>query len=176
MIDRVIKFRNLDGEPVEAHYWFRLSTTDAIDMELMQRPDIQEYLQSIMQGQNGIKMLALMQEMIFQSVAKREGQRLVKDGVKKEFIETGAWDALFAELMQEDDPMSSFFLKILPDDVQAEMAKESAKEYTDEELLNMPEKDFYRASGVKSMDNMDQRFMQLAVQRKQRKLDKKNVA
>jgi hypothetical protein len=177
MIDRVIKFRNLDGEWVEEHYWFRLSTTDAIDMELMQRPDVQDYLQTILQGKNGVKMLSLMQEMIFQSVAKRDGQRLRKEGVKQEFIETGAWDALFDELMQAGDgEMTSFFLKILPEDVQTEMAKESAKQYTDEELLAMSDKQFFKAAGVSTLDQMDARFLQIAVRRKQGKPGKKNVA
>lgn len=172
MQERTITVINpFDGSEKTETFYFKLSRSAALDMQLLERDDVEEYLRSVIEGQNGAKMLKVAREMILAAVGVKDGTRFVKTGVAERFVEEGFWDALFEELFQEENPMT-FIIGILPDDIQREIAAENAKkEYTDEELMAMSEADFYRAAGVKSMDNMAPRFAQIAIARKQAKFN-----
>lgn len=175
MFSRTITFKDqFTGEPREETYWFELSMSDATDLEILERDDVQEYLTSIIEGQNGAKMLKVMKMLAWAAVGRREGNRFVKDGVAKEFRENGTWNALFSELMQEKDAgLESFYLKILPTEIKRQAEEQAAKKYTDEELLAMSDEDFYRAAGTKKFDEMNKRFSLIAYKRK---IDERKIA
>jgi hypothetical protein len=176
MKERRITVKNpFTGVEQSETFFFKLSRADALNMKLLDQDDVEGYLQSIIDSKNGVRMLRVVQEMILAAVGVQEGNRFVKQGVADRFVSEGYWDALFEELFQENNPME-FIIGILPDDVQKEIAAGHAKTYTDEELLAMSEDDFYKAAGVKTMDNMSPRFMQLAVARKQSKMTNRSDA
>jgi hypothetical protein len=157
-----------DGSVIaEETFYFQLTKADFVEMELLDRDDVEGYLKSVMEGNNAIKTLKVAKEMIIQAAGVKDGARLVKYGTDK-FIKDGWWEALFEQLFQEDNPME-FIIGILPQDVRQGIAAEHAKTYTDAELMAMSEPDFYKAAGTKSIQDMDPRFIQLAINRKTNK-------
>lgn len=169
MQERTITVKNpFTGELKTETFYFKLSRADALEMKLLEKEDVEAYLQSIIDSKNGVRMLRVMKEMILAAVGVKDGTQFEKEGVAARFVREKFWDQLFEELMQEENPME-FIIGILPDDVQKEIAASHQKTYSDAELLAMSDADFYKAAGVKTMDNMTPRFMQIAVRRRQAK-------
>ncbi|AXQ61285.1 hypothetical protein SEA_LIBERTYBELL_44 [Streptomyces phage LibertyBell] len=169
MKERTIAVTNpFTGERKEETFYFQLDRADMIDMDILDHDDVEAHLRSIIEGKNAARLIKVVREMILSAVGVKDGTRFVKKGVADRFVEEGFWNALFEELFQEENPME-FIIGILPADVQKEIAAGHEKTYTDDELLAMSDAEFYKAAGVKTMDNMSPHFMQIAVRRRQQK-------
>lgn len=165
-----ISFTNADGEQVTETWWFELDETDAIEMdvihELIQKGDPEAYLRGIVERKDSRALLNLWRDMLLASVCKREGKLLVKGPeILKEFRFGGAYRQFFSELITSDDAGAWFFTKIMPDRVRQQAEKETAKKYTNDELLAMTDEEFYKAAGTSDLREMDKRFMTLAMNR-----------
>lgn len=174
MQERTIRVKNpFTGEIGEPEtFYFQLNKSDAMDMKLLERDDVEEYLRSVIEGQNGAKMLKVARDMILAAVGVKVGQNLVKEDVAQRFVNEGYWNALFQDLFETEgyNPMD-FIIGILPEDIQKEIAEGHEKKYTEAELLAMTDKEFYKAVGTKNVSEMEPRHLQIAVRRKTHKSD-----
>jgi len=167
-VKKIIHFLNPDGVPVEAEYWFSLGKTDMIKMDLAHMDDPGEYLQSLMDSKDTRAMMDLWQEMLFRSVGIREGDLIIKgEDVIRQFEASGAYEEFYSELIETPDAGFSFFISIMPADIQKKVAENrpEEREYSDKELLEMSDKDFRRIAGQEEKD-WDRRFLMLGMRRK----------
>lgn len=166
-----IKFVNVDGEEVTEVWHFSLGQTDVMNMDLAHHEDVEGYLSEILRNKDTKRLLEVWQELLFRAVAKREGSLLLKDdehgqpGILRAFRYGGAFEQFFSEIVQAPDAGASFFLSIMPANVQEEVAKKSARVYTDDELLAMTDDEFAKVAG-KDIQDMTKEHMLLAFKRK----------
>lgn len=165
-VKKVIRFNDIDGNPVEQEYYFTLGKSDVVDMDFAHSGDPKAYLQEIIDKKDSRQFLKLWRELLFRSVGKRDGNLLVKnETVLQEFKYSGAYEELFSELLQNDDGGTEFFMSIMPADVQEKIAEESAREYTKDQLLSMSQADFDRIVGTDEA-TMSREHLLIAFQRK----------
>lgn len=166
MFQREIQYENLDGEPVSATYWFGLDASEIALLKVTHKQDIGEYFNRIIRSEDNLEIMAMFQELLKLGVGRREGQRFDKSKeIKDEFIQTGAFNALFFELLQTKDQGASFVNDMFPKKLIEQYEAEQAKTYTDEELLAMTNAEFRRVAGDKR--SMSKHMLGLAMKRKE---------
>lgn len=172
VVKRTISFEDIDGNPVEAEYYFQLAKTDVVEMDLIHdhQDDMEDYLHTVTTNRDTRELLKIYKEILFRSVARRVGNGLDKsDAVMLEFVQTGAYDALFSELLEEEDGGAAFFMSIMPEDVQEKAAEQAAKTYTTDDLLKMTDEEFTRVAGKKDED-MSRDHLLVAMKRRTMKM------
>jgi hypothetical protein len=101
---RVIQFEDLDGKMITEEWYFRLDQKDALDLDVAHMKDPVSYMKGLLEQHNSRGLLDLWRSLLFASVGKRVGSRLVKSPENlAEFRDGGAFAALFDELLKEDD-------------------------------------------------------------------------
>jgi hypothetical protein len=171
MVPKDITFTDVDGETVTEKYYFSVDEEDAADLEVIHQAiatgDPDTHLRKIFSGENTRALLDLWRELLMVAVAKREGKLLVKDPeVKRHFRYGGAYKKLFSEIVASEDAGAAFFMEILPGHVVQQAKEQVAQDYSNTELLAMSDDDFYKAAGTTDIRDMNQRFMTLAMQRR----------
>lgn len=166
-VKKDITYVDLDGNQVTKEYYFQFGRTDAIEMDFAHMEDVPKYLKHITEGNDTRELLKFWKDLLFHSVAIRKGDILVKDPeVARQFVGSGAYEEFFVEMIQEsEDGGMSFFLSIMPKDVQERNAAEQAKTYTDDEKLAMSDEEFARVCGSKPSE-MSKHDLELAYQRR----------
>lgn len=172
MIPRTISFTNLDGVEVSEQYYFALSTVDVIEIEEIaeHQERFGDWLESLVKANRFNELIRVWKQMMFKSVARREGQRLIKGPeVVDEFVQTGAFDALFDELLDSGPAqISAFFTGMMPRKLveKAAEVEQTIQNSTPDELLTMSDEDFYKAAGTTNVMEMDPRFLAIAMKRR----------
>jgi hypothetical protein len=175
-VKRTIRYQGLDGLPKEVDYWFSLGKTDGIELDFVHRKNPRQYLESIAANQETKNLMEVWKDMLFRAVGKRregeDGEYIVKNSqILDEFIGSGAYEQIFNELAESEDGGASFFLSIMPPEVQANAAAEANQvnqDYSNEELLAMKDEQFYLVAGTNKFSEMDKRFQLIAWERKER--------
>lgn len=171
---RTIRYTSLDGQPKSVDYWFQLGKTDGIELEFVHRKNPKQYLESIAANQDTKNLMEVWKDMLFRAVGKRkqgeDGEYIVKNAqILDEFIGSGAYEQLFNELVESQDGGAAFFLSIMPPEVQAnarEEAEKTNRDYSNQELLDMVDEQFYLVAGTNKFSEMDKRFQQIAWERR----------
>lgn len=168
-VKKVIRFNDLDGNPVEKVYYFSLGQTDVIEMDMIHdQEDVPAYLKSIVENKDSRELLRVWKELLFRAVAERVGNRLDKSQeVIDEFKGSGAYEQFFSELVSSEDAGASFFVSIMPADAQEKAAAEQNREYTEEELLSMSDEQFDKIAGTDTK-KMSKEHFHIAFQRRNR--------
>lgn len=155
-VKRNITHNDPDGIPVTRDWYFALGKTDMLEMDVVHDyEDVPAYLASILKDpkNHSREILKLWKEMLFHSVGLREGNLLVKDeSVTRDFRFSGAYEQFLSELMDEEDAGASFFVSIMPSDVQAKVREETTHVWTTEEMLAMTDDEFDKHIGTDLRD------------------------
>lgn len=167
-VRKIIKHETPDGVQVESEWYFSLGKTDMAEMDLAHMEDPGKYLQDLIDNKDSRAMLDLWQQMLFRSVGIREDDLIIKgEDVIRRFKGCGAYEQFFGELIEMPDAGFSFFISIMPADIQKKISEHQPeqREYSDAELLSMPEEEFRRIAGPNEKD-WDRRYLMLGMQRK----------
>lgn len=180
-VKQTIRHKDPDGNKVESDWYFSLGRSDLLEMNLVhEHDDVTAYISQLMKDPKGNsrEILDMWKEMLFRSVGKREGQLLVKGPeVEREFRFSGAYEEFLSNLLDKEDAGSSFFVSIMPEDVQAKIAEDETRQYSETELLGMSDEEFARIAGSKK--NMSKEHLLIRMKRQQMKRNNKassNVA
>jgi len=165
-----ISFVDLEGRERTETYYFHLGKTDWFELDVAHRENPSAYLMSLMQEGNSRELWKLWKQMLFAAVARRDGDILVKNArIQEEFAGSGAFEALFEELINSEDAGGNFFLSMMPEDVRKQAEAQKNRQYTDQELLEMSDDEFYLAAGTRDPKEMDKHFLVIAMKRAERK-------
>lgn len=165
-VKRTIRFNDMDGDPVEQDWYFTLAHSDMTDLNFVHENDVQGYLEQLVRENDTERMTNIFRQMLKVGVGKRVGNLLVKNAdIQAEFMERGWYSQLFTELIMTDDGGASFFLSIMPVDVQEKAIEMEARVYTKNELLEMTDDEFFAVVKTKDLSKMSKENMLIAYQR-----------
>lgn len=117
MIKKTIEFVDYNGTPRKEEFYFNLSKTEVIRMELEIPGGLQNKINSVIASQDGAKIIELFDYFVDRSygVKSADGRSLVKSvEALNEFKSTEAYSNLFYELVTNSDAASEFFNGIMP--------------------------------------------------------------
>lgn len=131
MLKKTIAFTDFDGvQRVEDHY-FNLTKAELFEMEVSADGNsFQEYLQKIVEANEGKQIMAVFKEILEKSYGVRsdDGKRFMKSKeIFKAFTETEAYSEFFFELVTDAEKMSAFTTGLMPVEVRNEASAEDLK-------------------------------------------------
>lgn len=149
MFPHKITYVNFDGVEVSEEFHFGISKIQLIELEMSYEgsDSLQEHINRLIKSENNLEIFQIFQKIIKMSVGTRIGDRFVKnEDILGAFAETNAFDAVVMEMFQNPKWAGEFIGNILPGDL-AKQLEESQKKPTEEELLGMSNKKFFKAVG-----------------------------
>lgn len=124
MITKKIKFEDWDGNPREETWCFHLTDSDIVDWELSESGGLSKLIEKISETQDVPKLKDLYREVILKSVGKKDadGRRFRRsEEIRQEFLETGAFDTLFMELLTVEGAGAAFVNGLVSDKLREAM-------------------------------------------------------
>lgn len=153
MVKKTISFKNISGEDVTEDWYFSLDESDAVDMELVHRPDVEDFLTDIVKNRDSRNLLDVYKQVLFASVGKKVDNLFVKDEqTLREFKFGGAYRQLFSELLEMDDAGAEFFNAFMPEKFMQQAREQAEKVWTEDELLAMTDEEFAAVAGRDEKD------------------------
>lgn len=169
MLTKTIQFEDLDGNEIEGTFYFHLSKAELAKLELSHKGGLVAYLNTIVEAENGREIMKAFEDIIGMTVGVRseDGKRFIKnDSIRDDFMQSEAFSELFVELIKDPKKAAEFINAVVPAKLLKEVAQESEqKEYTDAELIAMPQHEFDNLVGTNPSD-MSKRHLQVAFHRK----------
>lgn len=173
MISKEITFEDFAGNTVTDTFWFHLSGAEVTELA-MSRRGLDEYLQEIIKTEDVGQLFVIFKELLGMAVGKPLNDRVFdkSDMITAEFMRSGAYEEFFFELIGNPRMAAEFIKEIMPKNLEDRIDKimkggiEAPKEYTDAELLRLPDDEFFKAAGGTDSKKWEPRFLQIAYQRK----------
>lgn len=149
---KTIKFKDLDGNPVEEDFYFNLNAPEIAEMELEKEGGMHAYLQEITEGGNPGKIMSTFKMFLERSIGRRseDGRRLLKSQeITDDFMMSDAYSEFFLELVTNSKMAATFVNGILPEGLAERLAQQTGdapdmpawiredREPTKEELMAM---------------------------------------
>lgn len=120
MLKRNITYTDYNDNRVTETFYFNLTKSELIEMEMGIDGGFGEHLQRIVKAQNGPALIAEFKKLILSSygVKSDDGKRFMKSPeLQKEFAETAAYNELFLELAGDENAATVFIEGIMPKDM-----------------------------------------------------------
>lgn len=117
MLKRLITYKDFNGNEVAEEFFFNLSETELIEMEVEYKDGLAAMLQKLIDSKNGKEIISYFQNIVLMSYGQKseDGKRFIKsDEMRSEFKQTAAFNALFMELAMNDEAGATFVKGILP--------------------------------------------------------------
>lgn len=119
MLIKTITYKDFNGVERTEKFYFHLSEAELAEMEV-KRHGLAEYFQSIVNAQDGEKILEAFKDLIDLSygVKSEDGRHFRKSKeLTDDFKATNAYNALFMELASSDDAAIEFCNGIIPESI-----------------------------------------------------------
>lgn len=117
MLKRDITYENPNEEMVTNTFYFNLSRHEIVEMELDHTGGLAEALERMIKAQDLKSIMLEMKTIVLSSygVKSEDGKRFMKnEDLRTAFIETGAYDSLFMELVTDEEAATKFITGIIP--------------------------------------------------------------
>lgn len=117
MLKRDITYENFDGETVTDTFYFNLTKTELLEMQIAYEGGMEALIEKIIKAEDIKSIVGLFKQIVLASygVRSEDGKRFIKsDQLREEFSQTAAYDALFMDLSQNDEAASTFITGIVP--------------------------------------------------------------
>ena len=122
MLKKTISYVDYDGQEREEDYYFNLTQSELMVMELSEEGGLKKMMERIIKEKNQKKMVAIFQDMIRKSYGEKspDGRRFLKsEELSEAFSQTPAYDKLFMELATNEDAAMEFIRGIMPPEMVA---------------------------------------------------------
>lgn len=130
MLKKPITYTDYNGVERTEDFYFNLSKAELMEMELGVTGGMTEMLNKIIAAKDAPSLMKTFKEVIMKSygIKSDDGKRLVKsEEISTAFIQTEAYSVLFMELITDDKAAADFVNGIIPNEIQAEVAAQTAK-------------------------------------------------
>lgn len=131
MLKRDITYENFNGEKITETFYFNLTKTELVQLEVGYQGGLQAAIQKIIAASDNKSLIEEFQKIILSAygVKSEDGKRFIKnDELREEFSQTAAYDVLFMELALDEDAAAQFITGIVPSDFSKEIAAMSRRE------------------------------------------------
>ena len=130
MLKKIITYTDYNGVERTEPFYFNLSKAELMEMELGVTGGMTEMLNKIIAAKDAPSLMKTFKEMIMKAygVKSDDGKRLVKsEELSIAFTQTEAYSVLFMELITDDKAAADFVNGIIPNEIQAEVAAQTAQ-------------------------------------------------
>ena len=130
MLKKIITYTDYNGVERTEPFYFNLSKAELMEMELGVTGGMTEMLNKIINAKDGPSLMKTFKEMIMKSygIKSDDGKRLIKsEELSIAFTQTEAYSVLFMELITDDKAAADFVNGIIPKEIQAEVAAQTAQ-------------------------------------------------
>ena len=130
MLKKIITNTDYNGVERTEPFYFNLSKAELMEMELGVTGGMTEMLNKIINAKDGPSLMKTFKEIIMKSygVKSDDGKRLIKsEELSIAFTQTEAYSVLFMELITDDKAAADFVNGIIPNEIQAEVAAQTAQ-------------------------------------------------
>lgn len=117
MLKRDITFEDFDGEERTETFYFNITKTELMELEVSRREGMKVFLENIVKAENNKELLAQFKNIVLMSYGEKseDGKRFIKsEELSIGFTQMPAFDALFMELTTDEDAAATFISGILP--------------------------------------------------------------
>lgn len=117
MLTKTIKFEDWNGVEREEDFYFNLSESELMEMEMSTEGGFVNMMQKTVQKKDAPQLMAVFKKLILKSYGEKsdDGRRFIKSQELSEaFSQTPAYDHLFMELCTNADAASAFVNGIVP--------------------------------------------------------------
>lgn len=129
MLKKIITYTDYNGVERTEPFYFNLSKAELMEMELGVTGGMTEMLDKIIAAKDAPSLMKTFKEMIMKAygVKSDDGKRLIKsEELSIAFTQTEAYSVLFMELITDDKAAADFVNGIIPNEIQAEVATQTA--------------------------------------------------
>jgi hypothetical protein len=126
VLKKTITYKNFNDEEVSEDFYFHLSQSDLVELEMSHSGGLSTSMQRIIAAEDNDSLIKEFKIIILKAYGKRsdDGRRFIKNqALREEFESTGAYSALFMELITNTDAAIEFTNGVIP----TGMAEEAAK-------------------------------------------------
>ena len=130
MLKKIITYTDYNCVERTEPFYFNLSKAELMEMELGVTGGMTEMLNKIINAKDGPSLMKTFKEMIMKSygIKSDDGKRLIKsEELSIAFTQTEAYSVLFMELITDDKAAADFVNGIIPNEIQAEVAAQTAQ-------------------------------------------------
>ena len=124
MLKRDITYRNFDDQEVTETFYFNLTKTEILNLELEHgRGGLEEFIKNITKTEDNHRLMKEFQRIVLMAygVKSEDGKRFMKsDELRDDFAHSAAFDELIIEMLTSDTSAAEFMKGVLPSDVRAE--------------------------------------------------------
>ena len=130
MLKKIITYTDYNGVERTEPFYFNLSKAELMEMELGVTGGMTEMLDKIIAAKDAPSLMKTFKEMLMKSygIKSDDGKRLIKsEELSIAFTQTEAYSVLFMELITDDKAAADFVNGIIPNEIQAEVAAQTAQ-------------------------------------------------
>lgn len=130
MLKKTITYTDYNGVERTEPFYFNLSKAELMEMELGVTGGMTKMLDKIIAAKDAPSLMKTFKEMIMKSycIKSDDGKRLIKsEELSIAFTQTEAYSVLFMELITDDKAAADFVNGIIPNEIQAEVAAQTAQ-------------------------------------------------
>ena len=127
MIAKTITYEDFDGLERTETFYFNLTKTELVEMNLSKQGGYAEYLKSIANAKDAPTLAKLFKDLILKSVGVKseDGRHFYKsDKIREDFECSAVYDIIYTELLSSEDNAVNFFIGVLPKSMQDEVNKQ----------------------------------------------------
>lgn len=120
MLKRDITFEDFDGNTVTETFYFNISKTELIELEVEHGQSLQSWLQKVQKEKDAKALVHEFKRIVLLAYGEKSdnGREFRKsDELSKNFSYTNAYSELFLELATDDEAAAKFIKGILPKDL-----------------------------------------------------------
>lgn len=129
MLKKIITYTDYNGVERTEPFYFNLSKAELMEMELGVTGGMTEMLNKIIAAKDAPSLMKTFKEIIMKAygVKSDDGKRIIKsEELSIAFTQTEAYSVLFMELITDDKAAADFVNGIIPNEIQAEVAAQTA--------------------------------------------------
>lgn len=120
MLKKTIKFQDLDGNPLEEVFYFHLSKTKLVELDLEMPGGLKGIIERIIEEQDNLQIFKMFKMIIMRSYGERhaDGRRFIQsEELSEAFLQTDAWEQMFLEFLTDATSGAMFIQGIVPVDL-----------------------------------------------------------
>jgi hypothetical protein len=129
VLKRDITYENFDGEEVTETFYFNLTKTELLEMQIEYHGGMEELITRIIKEEAVKEIFELFKKIVLASygIRSEDGKRFIKSNqIREEFQQTAAYDALIVELATNDQSASDFIIAVVPRAMAEEIQKQGS--------------------------------------------------
>ena len=130
MLKRDITYEDFNGETITETFYFNLTKTEIIELEVEYKVGLEETIKAIIKAQDNKSLIAEFKKIVLLAygVKSEDGRRFIKsDKLREEFSQSAAYDALFMDMATNEDSGANFIMGIIPKDLNVDQDKPQLK-------------------------------------------------